>query len=484
MSANRGRRSLRWMIGVGSTALLMTGAVDLAAGPSAGAAASAGVGSSYAQSLQVTPHDGSLAVGVVLGEALAGHTNNIARAQSQGVDLGSIGLSLQGYNCGTAPSAQQKALVPQPLQAETGQPGAAQGETRTADTGLSSISPTNLPPTFGSTEHVMADNTPHGEADTTYAPIDGGAFSVTGMTSKAWSGLIGGQRVAGASSDIGAISLVNSAVVLKNMHWQVEFPSGGSAPPTGSFSIGQVLVAGHAVPTPDPSAVASAVNAALGALGIKLILPSVSLVQGVEFVSPLQLEVVPNANRDTILNAVLVPALKALHPLLHGLEDGFGPPEPAQLAAALCQSDTPITVADITLASVDGGGYFSAAFGGVNASSGEPPANPFKLNLPSLGPIGSTQFVAGTESIPGTPAVPGTPGSAPSALSSSASPVTRSGSSGGGSAPVALAKAVGHAPHGPLLAIGLGGLGLLGLLAEGDRRTIRRGQSSVNFDKE
>src|SRR5438270_12238525 len=94
-----GRRRQRWIrltLGVASGAMVITGALGLGPGSAARADISPGIGSSYAQSLQVTPHEGSLAVGVVLGEALAGHTNGVARAQSQGEDLGSIGLALEG----------------------------------------------------------------------------------------------------------------------------------------------------------------------------------------------------------------------------------------------------------------------------------------------------------------------------------------------------------------------------------------------------
>src|SRR5437899_2089826 len=108
------RRRHRWLrltLGVASGAMVLAG-LGVGPGSPAGADPAPGVGSSYAQSLQVTPHEGSLAVGAVLGEALAGHTNGVARAQSQGEDLGAIGLSLEGYNCGTEPSDQQKALIP------------------------------------------------------------------------------------------------------------------------------------------------------------------------------------------------------------------------------------------------------------------------------------------------------------------------------------------------------------------------------------
>jgi len=453
--------------------MIVTGAVGFGTGSPARADIAPGTGSSYAQSFQVTPHEGALAVGVVLGEALAGHTNGVARAQSQGEDLGSIGLSLEGYNCGQAPSATQVALVPQALQTETGASNAS-GQTIQPSDGFDKLSPTSFPPSWGSTEHVQADNKPYGEADTSYGSVNGGAFTVDGMASKAFSGLINGQRVAGATSDIGAINFAAGAVVLKQLHWEVTYPSSGGAQPTASFSIGQATIGGQKIPTQDPSAVITAVNKVLGTLGIEIDLPAVSLSQGVEFVSPLQIQVVPNDTRDKILLSAIVPAQAAEHPIAKGLEEGFSPSEPQQLVAQTCQSDTPITVADITIASIDGGGYFSAGFGGVNATSGEIPANPFSLApfSPSSLP-GSSSVVGGTAGTAGTPGTSGTPGAA---LTSSQTPTAVEGISTGrgGNAQARPAAAIGPKANGPLLAIGLGGLALLGALIEADRRVMRR----------
>ena len=481
-----GRRRQRWLrltLGVASGAMVLVG---LGVGPSspAGADPEPGTGSSYAQSLQVTPHEGSLAVGVVLGEALAGHTNRVARAQSQGEDLGSVGLALEGYNCGTEPSAQQKALIPQALQTETGDPGAAEGKTLQPTDGLDKASPTSWPPSWGSTEHVQADQKPYGEADTSYGLIEGGAFTVAGMTSKAWSGLVNGQRVAGATSDIGAINLVNGQVVLKNLHWEVAFPTGGAGQPTGSFSIGQVSIGGNAIPSGDPSAALAAVNTVLGALGIEIDAPKASLVQGVQFVSPLQIQVVPNDTRDKILLAAVVPAQSAEQPIANGLYYGFDPSEPKELVAATCQADTPITVADITIASIDGGGYFSAGFGGVNATSGELPANEFNLAqfAPSSTP-GSSSLVGGTQAVPGTPGSAGQAGDL--AAQGPATVAGTSTSRGGSTGRARTAAAIGHPPKGPLLLIGLGGLALLAALVEGDRRVMRRAHAfdASNFEE-
>ncbi|HKN48902.1 MAG TPA: hypothetical protein VJ010_01595 [Actinomycetota bacterium] len=476
-----GRRGWwRWLIGAGSGAVIVAGTVGYGPGGSAGAAPAPGVGSSYAQSFQVTPHEGSLAVGLVLGEALAGHTNNIARAQSQGEDLGAIGLSMQGYNCGTAPSDTQVALVPQPLQAETTPTGGTVEKTQTPTTGADHMSSSSFPPSFGSTEHVITNGTPYGEANTSYGEFGGNGFTVSGTTSKAWSGLLNGQRVAAATSDIGEIDL-GGQVVLKNLHWEVTYPSGGGGQPSGSFSIGQLTIGGQSVPTGDPSAAIDAVNTALKALGIQLAPPKAAVVQGVNFVSPLELDWVPNPARDKVAQTVVNPAMQAFHPVANGLETGFGPPEPKELAAALCQSDTPITVADITIASFTGAGYFNMALGGVNATSGDAPANPYNLNpFEASSTPGSSQLTAGTAGTPASAPTGGTEVLGTNIVNGGNGPTTLAA---GGSRPIRRAAAS-RAVSGPLLGIGLGGLGLLALLAEGDRRMMRRAHRRPAFEFE
>ena len=160
-----------------------------------------------------------------------------------------------------------------------------------------------------------------------------------------------------------------------------------------------------------------------------------------------------------------------------GLENGFGPPEPDQIRQQVCKSDTPITVADITIASFTGGGFFNTALGGVNATSGDTPVNPYDLS-----PFAATSVAGLSQSLPGTTAIDGTPGTAGSAgsaalgagaadLGGTTGGVTGS-SGGGGTRRFERAAAVSHT-SGPLLLIGLGGLALLAALAEGDRRMMR-----------
>ncbi len=469
--------------------------------PGAQAAPSPGQGSSYAQSLTVAPHDGSLAVGVTLGEALAGHTNGIARAQSQGVDLGAIGTSLTGYNCGSQSFKPDQ--VPQPLETETGQPGADKGISQQPDpsTGTSQ-------PSFGSNEFVKATATPYGEADTSFAPLTTAAFTVSNMATRAWSGLVNGQREAGATSDIGALSIANGLVKMTGLHWESVYPSGGAAEPSGSFTLGSLQIAGTPVPTDQsPAALQDAVNQVLATVGLKVLFPQSSVERGVQSVSALQIEAVPNNTRDNAINAGLNATEGAQQQVFGGLENGFSPAEPSQLVQALCQSDTPITVAQIAIASVNGGGFLSAGLGGVNSSSSAVAANPYNLSLLgsiTLGgnsPAGDLSSATGSGGATGaaltaapSPSVGGMSGSALSP-STGALPGSSGGAGSGGSAPVSgragspqvapvtNAAAVHYGAGGPLLGIGLAGLGLLGLLAEVDRRMMRRAQYTVNFEE-
>lgn len=498
---SRTRRQIKWLTGGVSVALITTGGVILGSGPSAHAAIAPGQGSSYAQGLAVAPHDGSLAVGVTLAEALAGHTNSVARAQSQGIDLGAIGTSMTGYNCGS--QAFQPDQIPQSLQAETGQQGADQGFSQQPDpsTGTSQ-------PSFGTYEHVQATATPYGEADTSLPPITTAAFRVDSMATNAWSGLKDGQRVAGATATIGGVDIANGLVQLHNLRWDSQYPSGGSAQPTGTFTIGGVTIGGTPLPaTPDLGALQQAINQVLGQVGLQLQMPTSSVTQGVQSVTPLEIDVVPNDNRDNVINPGLNTTEPVQQTVFSGLESGFSPSEPAQLAQALCNSDTPITVAQVAIASVNGGGFFSAALGGVHSSSSDLTANPFDLSGFS-GALGSGDSLGGSlggatlgsgsagSSSVGTidgsssPSISSTPQPADTGAAGAAPPqsgTAGSGSgqgSGGGAGTASMTPAsTSYAAGGPLLAIGLAGLALLGLLAEIDRRMMRRAQHTVQFEE-
>ena len=460
------------------------------------AADSPGVGSASAEGFQVTPHEGSLAVGAVFDEALAGHTDKIARAQSQGLDLGAVGAAIKGYNCGQPPT-QLAQFVPDPLQAETPSSGGT-AENSAGPT----VSDNN---SDGSVEHVVANDTPYGEATTTFGgtiAAPGNLLAISHVVSKAWSGLINGAREAAATVDIGQVSIAG-LVTLSGLHWEAIYPTGGGGgQPSGSFQIGKVSVNGVALPPTDLTAVAQAVNTALGQIGLQLSLPASSTAQGIVFESPLQIEVVPNSNRNAITDPIIANVVEPnFFPIASGLENGFAntsapynalaPLETndptGQLEATLCQTDTPITVADVTVASLTAGGFFNVALGGANASSGDLPVNPYNLGLGGFGDLsvpGTSNFVPGTA---GTPAVAGDTGSALTGVTANpavAVPQSTSGSTTRpGSNNVVPAATVTSEASGPLLGVGLGILGLLVLLAEADRRMIRRGAKTAVFEE-
>lgn len=464
-----------------SGALIASGAFVMAGGGTARAATPPGQGNASAQAVQVTPHEGSLAVGAIFGEALAGNTGNYARAQSQGLDLGAVGTSMKSYNCGQAPQPAVKAAVPSPLEVETGQSGADSG-----------ITDTNPQQTYGATEFGRANAKPYAEADTTYIPVNGGPFTVSGTHSKAWSGLVNGVQDAGASVDIASLSLGNGAVVLDGLHWRVDYPIDGK--PSGSFSIGRATVAGKSVPTTDLATLASAINTVLKPLGMEFQLPQQNDSHGLMAISPLQLQVVPNPTRDQVVDGVLNSTAPAYNTAADGLEGGFGSWEPSQLQQALCQSDTPITVAAVTVASIDGAGFFTAAFGGVTSTASALPGSSYSLGLASfsLGSPGSSQFVPGSAAVPAVPSGaglaagsggPGPTSSAPSVSPVSSPPSASRPSSGQSQEQTMSPAAAGFASGGPLLALGLAGLAALLILAEADRRTIKHNYVHKAFEE-
>jgi hypothetical protein len=484
---HRGRRLVvRLGLGAASSALIVSGIVGF--GESGVARADSGPfqGSAYAQSLQITPHEGSLAVGAIMGVAIAGNTDTFSKAQSEGVDLGAVGASIKGDNCGAPPNPTLAGLVPDPLIVESGSPGAAAGETQ---------QPSKA--TLFATESALAADLPYSQADTTYAgpfAAPGSALAVSGMHSSSWSGMKNGITGSGATSTIGSLTIGNM-VVLNGLQWQAVYPTGSSAQPSGSFSVGQVVVAGKALlSSTDISAVQTAVNAVLGTIGVQLLLPQVSTQGGVITVTPLVLQVVPNTLRDSLID----PALNGVQPFYYqvanGLENGFAADNPplsslgtaeksgpgAQLASALCQSDTPITVADVTLAAFDGGGFFSASLGGVNASSGPLASNDFNLTPLGVGDLsspGSTQYIPGTLGSTDTgsltgPSLGGLGGPTPTPTLTT--PTTTPPAPQTPVRESLAARPASSVSGGPLLAAGLGGLALLLLLIEGDRRMMRR----------
>jgi hypothetical protein len=443
------RRTRRTAMGcaIGMIALVVA---TIASG-SASAATEPGQGTAIAQTQKIDPKAGSLSLGITFGQALAGHQNLVAQASSQAINFGVIGSTLGSEGCDgsdpTYPSDQQ----PQPLRVDSRDKDADKGKTEEENGAFS--------------KSVKANGTPYGEAVTTTAGYGiAGVLKVSSGTATTHSGVVDGVREAQAIVEIDSLDLAG-AVHLGGLRWEATYRSSGDNKVTGAFSVGNATIGGQALPTNDPSATLDQANTVLGALGLKLVAPIARESGGVLFVSPLSIAVVPNAQRDAVAGALI----GGIQPIRQSLVDA--------LLAQSCKNASYVTIFDLVVGSVTGAGEFALALGGVQASSGEIPKNAFDLGTAaySLGGAGSSGGVAlgsGGDTAGGGTSFTGT---APDG-----------GDSGGGkgddgSTPIATSpvRAFKGKRGGGLAVAGLSSLGLIGALAEGDRRKMRRAQREI-----
>ena len=221
--------------------------VATSTGPSNQAAAgepatnkTAGTASATATSYKVNPTTASLSIGITFGISLAGYTNQVAQAESRGLDLGIIGTTLAGEGCDGGDPTMPAEDQPQPLRADSRDPGAST-EKSEQEKYLPVI-----------TKAVRADATPYGQSDTTTAALTGsGSFVSLGSAhSQAITRLADGNREAIATVDIGSVGIAG-VVELANLHWEAKAQSGTIDKTTGTFTIGSLKVLGQAVPSSD-----------------------------------------------------------------------------------------------------------------------------------------------------------------------------------------------------------------------------------------
>jgi len=416
-----------------------------------------------AQAITFHPSTAGLGYDVTLATSIADYQANLAQAESKTFDGGAIVLSATTTQCdGSAPLVSQSQL-PQPVIVESN--GGNAGQTTALNSGYNGSGP------GAGVEHASVTTQPQGSATTKLADFDvPGGLDISGGQSSAFAQQVSGtMRQATSTADIGQISLAGGLVALNGLHWQntqETGPGGSVTEATGSFTIGSVTVSG--VTTPVSAAniaqVFATVNTALGPTGFHLgPIPALeqNSADGSVAVPPLSIGIDSSA-----LGAALVgPLLGDADTLRQALDQA--------LLGVTCKFGTPLTVRDIALGALAGGGGIDVELGGVNAvSDGTAFTNPFDNTLGLLGgsgPVGSilpaTPATPGSSTFtpgsPGTPGTPGTPGSspgtsapgttgtsAPSALSGvshilrciTTSPFGHPGCSGGGAAvPVGLA---------------------------------------------
>jgi hypothetical protein len=286
---------------------------------------------------------------------------------------------------------------------------------------------------------------------------------------EATSGLVNGQRVATATVDIANLTIAG-VVALNGLHWKGVYSTGTKTTYSGEFTVGSLTVGGVPVPVQSPKAVIDLLNQVLGPLGVVITWPTAHLNGDALFVDPLTIAVEPNAGRDAITGGVL----NAIQPIREPLFDA--------LLKATCQAATPILISDVVIGSITGAGSFGLELGGVHASTGTITLSDF------LGGGGESAPETATGAVTGG-GVGGTGGSSlgstgdlgptvPGPTSTSGSAPTASPTSGATSA-AAHEKLPPGVRGGALAAVAGGVLGLVLLLAEGDRRKMRKAQRQI-----
>ena len=450
------RRTKRAALVVAATAL----AVGLATEPGGAAAPGAeetfnnGTGNAVALGYKVNPTNGNLSFGITAGEAIAGHQNTAATGQSRAINLGVIGVTLAAEGCDggdpTFPAEDQ----PQPVIARSGEDDAEEGIRQTEAPG-------------GIEKFARANTDPFAEAITTIAPMgDPESFFVDGGKTITHSGVIDGNtREALARTELGTISIGGpSGVVIQGMSWEAIHRSGAVEETLGSFNIGSISVGGTPQVLPgDELQQAAALNEVLQPFGLNVTPPGVRVEQGIVFVDPLRIGVVPSAERDAVTGGIIGGA----QPVRAGITEA--------LLEADCGNASYITIADIVVGSVSGAGALGVELGGVTATTAEINAFKFALlpALPSLPPVaglgGTTPTLGRTPSVAGAPAA------------------TAAAPAAGAAAPQeqVQAKPISDfaGERGGLMAmVAGGGLALLLATAEADRRKMRHALREIPLE--
>lgn len=450
------RRTRRTALAVGGVTL----ATFLATAPGGAAPAQEpfnnGTGSAIALGYKANPTNGNLSFGITAGESVAGHQNTGATGQSRAINLGVIGVTLAGKGCDGGDPTLAAEDQPQAVVVRSGEDGAEEGR-RESEQGVID-------------KFARATPAPFGEAITTIAPMgDPAAIYVSGGRTTTHSGVIEGQtREALARTELGSVVIGNGAIELRNLTWEAIHRSGAVDETLGSFSVGQVVVAGTPVPLPEEAAAQlAAVNDLVKPFGLTLTPPQVRVEQNIVFVDPLKIGIVQSQDRDALAGQLV----GALQPVRAGLTEA--------LLELDCGNASYITIADLVLGSVTGAGELTLELGGVQATTAEIDAFQFAAlpPLPDLPPAGGSGSLGAAPST-GVPSATAAP--APSQPTAApAEPEETAADSSFETQPIA--DLVGTR-GGWMALIGGGGLAALLSTAEADRRKMRRALREIPLE--
>jgi len=426
--------------------------------PNAGADDSswvAGAATATSQAIAIAPSTAGLNYALTLATSVADYQANEGQAESQIFTGGPIVTALTTIQCdGSAPLVSTSQL-PQPAVAES--TNGNQKATQTLNDQYAKGS--SLPDLGAGLEQALATTQPAATAVTKLSDLNvPGAFDISGAQSSAYAQQVTGQlRQATATADIASLDLANGAVDIKGLHWedtQETGPGGTVVKQSASFTIAGITVAGVAVPSSAVSTdtlaqLLAIVNTALEGTGLHVSLPAVSTnSQGTEIITPLSVGIDQSALGQQVVGPLLGQTESVRNEIDTILEQDIS-----------CKTGIPLTVVDILLGALSGGGNLDLNLGGASATSnGTAYANPFANSIGLLGDSGGATDLTPAFTTPGepgsyTPGTPGTPatsggGGTPSkqALGSLAtsekcvttSPFGHPGCSSGAGVPVAL----------------------------------------------
>ncbi|HXX88627.1 MAG TPA: hypothetical protein VEI83_00225 [Acidimicrobiales bacterium] len=376
-----------------------------------------GTAQAISQALALAPSTAGLGYNVTLATSIADFQQDEAQAQSQTFDGGALVLALTSTQCdGTKPVVENSQL-PQPTQAESVDGNSSQDRTLTTGVNGSGVG--------AGVEHAAVTTQPQATAATQLADLSvPGVISIDGGASAATATQVPGQsRTATATSDIGEISLGGGVVTLDGLHWQTTQqtgPDNSLTQQTGSFSIGSITVAGVTTPVTavDLDTVLGIANTALSPLGLH--------------VGPTPTLQTNPANRSTAVGPLAIGIDdSALGRQIVGTALGQSGVETVRdaivnaLLGVSCKIGDGITVGDVLLGVLSGGGNLDLELGGADAvSDGTAYANPF---ADTLGLLGADNVVGG-----GSTADTGTPGSYTPGTAGTAGTLGTTGASAGG----------------------------------------------------
>ena len=352
---NKVQRAIAAAAAVTGAVLLMT---STAASQTTGTSAfKNGTASATSQAIKVNPTAASLSIGITFGVSLAGYTNDTAKAEARGIDLGIIGTTLAGEPCDGGEPSLAAEDQPQPVSVDSRDPDAAAGKT-----GTDSISGMEIP---GFLKKARATPEPLAEATALVVPLgQAGALEIAGARADTLTRVVDKKtREAIATAEIGSLIVGGGAVRLGNLKWEVIHRTGAVNSKTATFTVGSATVGGSLLPIPlpanDPAALFAVLNTVLAPFGVELRAPVSHEVNGGIQLDPMTVAVVPSPARDQIAGQVLT---------------ALGDVRAAVVQALLdidCGNDTYVTVADIALGSFTGAGSFSLELGGATAFTAE-----------------------------------------------------------------------------------------------------------------